>query len=848
MAEIVTPLIQQYLQIKEKYAEEIIFFQVGDFYELFFEDAKLAANILSITLTKRGTYQGEHIPLCGVPVHMIQHYYPKLIKNGYTVIICNQNEIAKPGKIVNRVVSEIITPSSNLNSDADEHIYSLFILFRENTIESFWFEFGNQEILYYIFHNDEVGNLSLASQLQKYSPKEVITNKDSIVDVYSLFKIKKSIKTIEMNSSNDQILSFLHRYKLSDKFADVANLFLSYMQKYFETLLNKNYFLFKEIPYQETVFLDKATIKYLECVANLSNQKKDGSLYDVLDKTVTKMGSRLLKLWILHPVQNIEVIQDRQNMIKACLALGIKEKKKLMQFMQECGDIERFLHRLRLKKIRDKELPFLKNFIEAWLRFVHYYQQLSLADFYPIDSGFISDDIIKLIQNTILSKEPIVIEQNEHYINAQSSDNLYLYYQTIFKQGELLEKLVSNERMKSSIDDLIIKKTPLYGYTFELSKIKENKHVIPDYFKRVQTLSQKERYLTLELEQFTRQSEQAYFLYCQEEQSVKNSFIDNVMAELQSFFIVIEKLKYLDVCFSLATIAYENRWVCPTMIHSGMEVEIIDGKHPVVSCHKLSYVANSLALNENKKIAMITGPNMGGKSTYMRQNALIILLSHIGSFIPAKKACIPIMEKILTRVGASDSVLEGKSTFYLELEELKTIITLSNSRSFVIIDEIGRGTSTYDGMSLAAAIIGYLINHNNPYLLCATHYHELFQILKNKNILWCFMKATIVDSGIVFLYQIEEGCSDESMGILLAKQIGIDDKIITLANDYFLKLVNKQAITQSSKKDQPEVLIEIEPKVLHSSIFDDIHNFDIENKTPLESQIFLYELKKRIEK
>lgn len=788
MKETTTPLMQQYLQIKKKFSEEIVFFQVGDFYELFFEDAKIAANLLHITLTKRGIYNGEHIPLCGVPIHMIENYYPKLLKHGYTIVICNQNEIAQAGKLVNRIVSDIITPSTVLNQEADEHIYSLFISMQKNTIQSFWFEFGRQEILYHRLDNNQTGKLTFASLFQTYAPREIITEQTMIEQVYQLIPTKKNIKTVVLTANSEEINAFLSRYKLSIEWESSTNIFLSYMKRYFDTLINNNYFFFKEISYDKNVFLDKATIKYLECVVNTSDGGKGGTLYDILDKTKTKMGSRLLKEWILNPVKQKETILDRQKIITACLAMPEKTRESIQENIQSFGDMERFCHKLRLKKLKNKDLPKLKLCIEAWHNFIYQYQTTHLMSLFPIDPDTIDSMIIKIITDTILAKEFITIENNTHYINPKTSESLYQLYQTIFEQETAVKNILESEKKASGIEELVIKNTPLYGFTFELSKVKDNKYKIPDYFKRVQTLSLKERYQTPALVNFSQQSDHAYFLYCQEEERIKNNFFETIINALNQFFTVIEKIKYLDVCFSLVTVAWQNRWVCPEITDIGKPLHIIDGKHPVLAHSTNSYVANSLELTTEKKMIMITGPNMGGKSTYMRQNALIILLAHIGSYIPAKKAYIPIMEKILTRVGASDSMLEGKSTFYLELEELQTIVTLANEHSFVIIDEIGRGTSTYDGMSLAASIIEHLATKNKPYALCATHYHELANLLYIDSLRWCSMKAMVEKNDIYFLYRMVDGVGSDSMGILLAKKIGFPETIINTANTYFEKI------------------------------------------------------------
>jgi DNA mismatch repair protein MutS len=848
MKETVTPLMQQYLDIKEKYLEEIVFFQVGDFYEIFFQDAKIAASILGITLTKRGVYKDEHIPLCGVPVHMIESYYPKLLKQGYTIVICNQNEIAQPGKLVSRVVSEIITPSSVLNSDADEHIYSLFVTIVDNALYSFWFEFGKQHIMYKIFSYDHSGKFSFVSVFQAHTPSEIITDKNSVDMLSVLLSGGKRIKIIDHEQPVTGVDAFLLRYNLSTQWSSLTHIFLLYMQKYFENLMQKNYFFFQEISYTETVFIDKATIKYLECTQSINHHSKQGSLYDILDQTSTKMGSRLLKEWILYPLKNQCLIEQRHSFIQYFLHLDERQRLEWKNILRAFGDIERFLHRLRLKKNRPSHLPQLVSFMFAWHGFKKIYSTQEIFFGNYIDTNVIPQLFEERILHTLIhsDSEPLQIDNNFHYINYRSSAKLQDLYNVLFNQDASLQDILNEERNKTSITDLVIKKTPLYGYTFELSKHKDQKYILPNYFKRVQTLSQKERYTTPLLEDFSRNAENAYEMYCQEEAQVIDLLSEYVIDHLGILFSLIEKIKYLDVCLSLSLVAYEYKWVKPEMVPAGDPLSICDGKHPVIAATMGRYVANSLSLDQQTKMYMITGPNMGGKSTYMRQNALIILLAHIGSYVPAQSARIPLMEKILTRVGASDNMLEGKSTFYVELEELMTIITLANQYSFVIIDEIGRGTSTYDGMSLAASFIDYITVVNKPYILCATHYHELADIIINDTIAWCFMDAITDSSGIIFLYQIKKGVAADSMGILLAKQVGFPEVLVDQANHYFreLKTKNISPVIQSSSHTN------VQPASVgnYSDVISTLVDLDLNHVSPIQAHLLLSDIQKQIAK
>lgn len=797
MNESVSPLIQQYLEIKSKYPTELVFFQVGDFYELFFEDAKIAATILSITLTKRGIYKGEHIPLCGVPCHMIEQYYPKLIKKGHIIIICNQTEPAKIGKLVNRAVVDIITPSTIFIDSIYENIYSLFITINTNYITVFWFEFSKQEIIYAKYKKSEEEIILLMSSFEKHHPKEIITNPESIADVYKILPHKKSIKSIHYEYESEAINYFMHKNNLDEYFYSLSTLFLSYLNHYFKNILENNGLLVKSDCDSDYLFLDDSTMKYLECVNNLEQGEKENTLYELLDQTKTKMGSRLLKKWILYPLCNKDKIENRQKYIEFFLQ-NKQIREDLQSHIAVFGDIEKLFQRIRLGKWRDKDFFTLLQFKRQYIACKEYCTNQPCL--FQYISFSISDKIIDFIEEAINDDFTFKINDENLIIKPSFNSDLQKKYFLLTNQEEAIEAFCQKEKIKTGITDLCVKKSSLYQYVFELSKIKEKKYTLPDSYIRVQTLTQKERYTSIELQQLSSDIINVQQNYLIAEKKVKETLIQMINNHINSIYEFIEKLSLLDVYTSFAQCAEQYRWTKPIMMEKGSSLQIISGQHPIASNNNMRYIANSLFLDTSKKTYIITGPNMGGKSTFMRQNALLVLLAHIGSYMPVTKSHIPIMEKILTRVGASDNLHQGKSTFFTELEEIKTILIAANQYSFIIIDEIGRGTSTYDGVAIAASTIEYLLQ-KNPYLLCSTHYHELGNLLTQDTIAWYYMNTSIKNDSIAFLYTIIAGKSDNSMGIALAKKIGLPQSVIMQAEKYFNTLHKKNIVPHTKPID-----------------------------------------------
>lgn len=782
-----SPLMQQYLPIKEKYPDSLVFFQVGDFYELFFDDAKIASDILSITLTKRGTYNDMDIPLCGIPCHMIETHTAKLVRAGKTVIICDQLEQAQVGKLVNRGVSEVISPATVINENISTNknsSYILFISFQNNLFNVFFFEFITQNIFSTSFSIDSRGKDCFFSELEKYSPQEIIIDFLAEEKFKDFIKDKRIIYTSWKNNFlyNDFIIKWMNNFNINMELYEICKLFLNFIKHYHENILNLN-FNFNFFSSYDYLFLDSATQKHLELCENQSTKNEDGTLFQCINHTATSMGSRLLKKWLLKPSISIDLILKRQKIIKNFISKWYLTQK-LYDLLKKIGDLERVCGRIKLKRAtyRDYQKILNSNLLIDEIIFLWKEFNFNESFFKEYELLNMPDSLKKILEKYIVDEN---ILGKEIKINNQADEELNLLHKMIESQTAIILDYEQKERERTGIADLYIKSTPLYGYVFELSKLKYKE--LPSDYTRVQTLSQKERYTTQGLKELEYKLLNAKDEYTKREKFLYSMIQDSVYANIDILFDISIKISNIDALISLTKAAHINNWSCPEINLNNRDLEIIDGKHPVISSFvNNSYVSNDLNLNSENKTWIITGPNMGGKSTFMRQNALIVLLTHIGSFVPAKKAIIPIMDAIFTRIGASDNVFQGKSTFFVEMEECETICRMATENSFIVLDEIGRGTSTYDGMSIAAAIINYLSNNKKSYVLFATHYHELNKLLKNiEKISWHHVETKFIDKdNYIILYKMLPGISNDSMGIFLAKKVGLNDIVINLANSY----------------------------------------------------------------
>ena len=807
-----TPMMQQYLAVKDENPDSILFFRLGDFYEMFFDDALLASRELEITLTKRDAGLEEKAPMCGVPYHVASSYISKLIDKGYKVAICDQVEDPKLAKgIVKREVTQIITPGTftdteYLKSDLNNYLLSVFI--QAYYINLTYSDYSTGEI-YFIektfLSKAELYNF-LRNQVDRISPNEILINEDEID------KFKKNLKkdNVFLNSYISENL------KQSDLLNDFGDYFSDTFKDNLKNFLDKNnitdYISLKKllqylvitqkinlkhinsISYYNNfdfLFLDESSKRTLEIVKGLNTFTKKGSLLDVLDKCSTSMGSRKLKKWVESPLINLEKIERRLNLIES-FTKDLLLLDKLENILKEVYDIERLVVKISNGTINPRELVSLKSTIENSKKIKkilesqdNFYLNLLSKDFIDLD------DIFSEIDNVLIDNPPVIIEENRIIKEEYSKDLDELFRISIEGKNWLLD-FEERERKRTGIKKLKVKHNKILGYFIEVTKSFLDQ--VPDDYIRKQTLVGSERFFSVELKEMEGKllgsKERALNLQAE----IYNKLKDFIGKEIYRIQILADKLSDLDSILSLAKVSNLNNYTRPKFNNDGF-IEIKEGRHPIVESYMKDdfFVPNDTFIDtKNNMIHIITGPNMAGKSTYMRQVALITIMAHIGSFVPCDSCNISLVDRIFTRIGASDNLAKGQSTFMVEMQEVADIIENASSNSLLILDEVGRGTSTFDGLAIANAIIEYIAENIKAKTLFATHYHELVHLEeKYDSIENLTIAVDRQDDDIIFLRKIIQGFTNNSYGIDVAKLAGIDNKIIDRAKEV-LAVIEKE--------------------------------------------------------
>ena len=826
----ITPMMSQYLQIKDKYKDCIVFFRLGDFYEMFFEDAKIASKELELVLTGRECGLDEKAPMCGIPHIASSNYITKLVNKGFKVAICEQIEDASLSKgIVKRDVVKIITPGTYFDETSGEFESNVFLasIFYDLSTEIFGITFG--DITTGEVYSTTLDNTSLLlDELMKFSPKEIIVNEDfnfeeiitpiqndflvttKKLDFFTDSKIPKSIDKIK-NLKDYQINSIagFYNYIFETQKINLSNIKQIEFYNVYDYLL-----------------IDKNSKKNLELINNTYDNTKKSTLYWVLNKTNTSMGARLLRQWIEKPLLKSGKIVKRQNCIEE-LINNFDLHSKLKEMLSDITDIDRIIAKVSNFSINPKEMLTLKKCIKLLPDIKKVLIQFNSSLFKDIYDNFdVLDDIYDLIENSISDEAGITLKDGsiikEGY-NKEVDDLKYLKNNA----KECLLDIEKNEKDLTNIKSLKIGYNKIFGYYIEVSK--SNYDLVPkDRYIRKQTLANSERYITEELknleEKILNAEDKLYDLEYQIYINVREQIEKNV-SRIKN---VSKNIAIIDSLFSLALVAIENKYVKPIISDDGI-IEIEKARHPVVEklINKLNYVPNDVYLNNfEEQLHIITGPNMAGKSTFMRQVALIVIMAQMGSFVPADYAKISICDKIFTRIGASDDLSSGRSTFMVEMKEVAYIIDNFTQNSLIILDEVGRGTSTYDGLSIAYAIIEYLtsISKIRPKTLFATHYHELTQIEEViSNVKNYSVSAKKIGDNLIFSRKVSRGAVDDSYGIEVAKLAGINQNIIDIAKNVLKKLEK-----QIECKD-----------IIEYSNSDELYNEDVNSN---ETQEFLKEI------
>ncbi len=842
-----TPMMQQYLRIKAEHKDMLVFYRMGDFYELFFDDAERAAKLLNITLTKRGQSAGKPIPMAGVPFHAAENYLAKLVKLGESVAICEQ--IGDPDTSkgpVERKVVRIITPGT-VSDEAllDERQDNLLAAIHQNKNI---FGIATLEMTSGRFRLLQVNHIeNLMSELARLKPAEILVSEtfehDKMLDNFS-GKHHQPAWYFELDSAHRLLNQQFKTKDLTcfgcDDFPvaiSAAGCLLQYAHDTQRSALPHIQSMQAERS-EETIILDASTRRNLELTLNL-NGSTENTLAAIFDKTATPMGSRLLRRWINRPLRDTTILKQRQAAIQHLMESHTHED--LHQLLRGVGDIERILARVALKSARPRDLVQLRYTLGLLPEIQHQLKSAEIPLLKTIASNInIFPELHELLQKAIVENPPVVIRDGGMMARGYDAelDELLALSENA---GKFLMNLEIQERERTKIPTLKVGYNRVHGYYIEISRGQARQAPI-EYIRR-QTLKNAERFITPELKTFEDKILSAKSRALAREKQLYEELLEQLLTPLATLQISAEGLATLDTLTNLAERAETLELTAPILTHEpGLQIQ--GGRHPVVE-HVLEepFVPNDTLLNHDRRMLMITGPNMGGKSTYMRQTALITLLAYIGSFVPAKKALIGPIDRIFTRIGASDDLASGRSTFMVEMTETANILHNATENSLVLMDEIGRGTSTFDGLSLAFAVAKHLAEKTKALTLFATHYFELTALPdQHASIFNVHLDAIEHHDKIIFLHSVQEGPANQSYGLQVAQLAGVPHEVIKHAKQKLHQLENN-SIAQQAFAPNSAVQNDLFSEKQNDKLQRAVESLNIDEMTPKEALDALYRLK-----
>ena len=868
-----TPLMQQYKKIKDEYKNEILMFRLGDFYEMFFDDAKTASKELGLTLTTRNREKDQVVPLAGVPYHSVASYIAKLVDKGYSVAICDQVEDPKSATgIVKREVTRVITPGTIIDVDFldknnNNYIACMRINSQDNIAAIAYADITTGESSVFEIKGKNFFEKALA-EINKIQPSEFLLDEKTFNDYemelkdrisfsgIKFTKVTNTRKAGEYISSYFDIVS-VETFSLKSK--DTAILAAANLLKYIDEMQKGNDLPFKKIEYkniENIMELNISTQNNLNLVPK-KNEEAKGTLLGVLDACVTSVGSRELKKIIKNPYLNIEKIRQRQYYVDYFFN-NVLLRENLRELLKDIYDIERIAGKIIYGTENGKDLVSLKESIRKSLEI---YKLLNSCE--EIRSLFEIDlEILLEIYNkieTIVEDEPPFSVREGGMIKDSINEELD-ELRRISKLGkDFILDIEQREKERTGINSLKIKYNKVFGYFIEITKA--NQHLVPQDYIRKQTLLNSERYIVPDLKEYEEKVITAKSKIEALEYEIFKKLTAEIKVQIESLYRLANRIANIDIITNFAHIATKNSYVKPEITEDN-SLEIRGGRHPIVE--KLipagDYVKNDVVLDDEKNLIILTGPNMSGKSTYMKQVALNIIMSHIGSYVAADYAKIPIVDKIFTRVGASDDLLTGQSTFMLEMTEVASVLNSATDKSFIVLDEIGRGTSTYDGISIATAITEYIHNKIGAKTIFATHYHELTELEKELEKAINF-RVEVKEDGknVVFLREIVKGGADKSYGIEVAKLSGVPQEVLTRSKKILKKLETRKNLIENKIKAEQMMLFgnnfeeeEVEEETVavsetENKVLDLLKNLDLNSMSPLESLLKLSEIKKMLE-
>ena len=866
MKNVNTPMMEQYLSIKNQHKDALLFYRMGDFYELFFEDAVIASQALDITLTKRGKSNGKDIPMCGVPFHSADNYLPKLIKKGFNVAVCEQTETANEAKTklkkgpLKREVVRIISPGTLTEDILLERKTNNFLgaISDDNiSISVAWVDvstgcFKSRNIIDFKKSNRKQ---LLANFLLRMNFSELLISEDFDLEIvveewHSILK-KQPSSLFHYSSCLNQILSYYSILTLegigsfSEGEIKASAVLLSYLKL---TQCGKIPILSMLQTETQNNFLeiDYFTQKSLEIFKNFSGGS-EGSLISCLDETKTACGARLLKQRIIEPFYKIEQIQDRYNLTKWILDNDLNIIQYQKDF-ENIPDLERSLSRISLSRSGPRDLFLMSKGLlvvkEIYENLTSYNQVKQIPSLLNriIDNMDVDYSLFSNIKKAFKSDVPVIAKEGNFIKEGYNKelDNLRNFRNN---EIEYIAKLQKKYSELTNVNSLKIKHNRMLGYHIEVRASHDKSLRNIDLFIHRQTTAQTSRFTTVELNDVENQILNSFDIAIKIELDIFNKFATQIMEKGKEILNIAISISELDISFMVANQSISRNYICPNILEE-KSLEIIGGRHPVVEqqmrLSEKSFIFNDCILNKKDLIWLITGPNMAGKSTYLRQNALIVIMAQAGLFVPAQKANIGIFDKIFSRVGASDDLAKGQSTFMIEMIETSLILNTATEKSLVILDEIGRGTSTFDGLAIAWSVLEYLHEKIKPRTLFATHYHELTSLKENLENLSCHkMSIKEWDNSIIFMHKILNGEADKSYGIHVAKLAGLP---LAVTNKATKLLSNLQ--TQNNEKHH----VKIDKSVINESkedevFFEEFDKVDVDDISPRQSLDFLYKLK-----
>jgi DNA mismatch repair protein MutS len=842
-----TPMMQQYLKLKAENPNILLFYRMGDFYEMFYDDAKRASQLLDISLTKRGSSNGEPIPMAGVPYHAVESYLAKLIALGESVAICEQiGDPATSKGPVERKIVRIVTPGTV----SDELLLEDR---KDNLLASIWqyknyYGYATLDISsgrFYIFECDNFEKMQ--AELQRTSPVELLYPEEfqsmPLIENNSGlrrrpqwdFDLETAKQQLNLQFGTNDLIGFgvedCH-YALC-----AAGCLLQYVKDTQRTALPHIRSIVKQSAY-DFVVLDAATRRNLEITENLSGGTQN-TVAEILDKTQTPMGSRMLKRWLHSPIRNLTILQNRQQAIGE-LQNYIDEVNPLLK---QIGDLERILARLALHTARPRDFARLRdayNLLPQLQTLLSGLTSPALINLRKKINQF--DRIAEILNQAIVETPPVIIRDGGVIANGYNAE-LDELRSLADGATNYLEQLEIRERETLGIDTLKVGFNAVHGYYIQISR--GQSHLAPIHYTRRQTLKNVERYIIPELKEYEDKVLTSKGRALALEKQLYEQLFDLLMPDLATMQISAEAIAELDVLTNLAERSLTLNYQKPTLsTDSGIEIK--DGRHVVIEqVLQTPFIANSLSLLPSRRMLIITGPNMGGKSTYMRQTALIVLLAYIGSFVPASKAVIGPVDRIFTRIGASDDLASGRSTFMVEMTETANIMHNATQQSLVLMDEIGRGTSTYDGLSLAWACAENLANEIKSMTLFATHYFELTQLPEHmQGVYNIHFDAIEHDNTVAFIHEVSEGAASKSFGIAVAGLAGVPKTVLKRAKQKLkeLEIISKQTANSGVAQSQLSFINEPEP----SEVEEALKQIDPDALTPKQALEILYQLKKLV--